>query len=222
MGAPIGFDSNFTAVYLVLEDFDNWGSSSVSIVNGGATTPILTFDTTGGALPTMLPGQNLNSIFGGKKAILNTVIVAGNDGFRKTGPGYLGLRQAAGAANNHTFTGDMRVEGGLLQLASQTVYTGQTVVSGGALMFIDSSNANAPATDMINSTSALVLGSNGSGGGTRGGGAIINSNKAATSKTSQTWSSTTLNEGVHLLRGTSNTNQNVTYNLGAVKRDWVR
>lgn len=219
LGAPVGLDSNLTAGHLVLEDYDNWGSSSVSIVNGGASTPVLTFDTTGGVIPTALTGQNLNSIFGGKKAILNTLIVAGNDGFRKTGPGYLGLRQVAGAANNHTFTGDMRIEGGILQLASQTVYAGQTVVSGGSTLFLDYSNANAPATNMINSASVLVLGSNGSGGITRGGGVLVNSNKAATSNASQTWASTTLNEGANVVRAASNTNQNVTYNLGAVTRN---
>src|SRR4030095_9916774 len=115
----------------------------------------------------------------------------GTQGLRKTGPGYLGLRQAA--SSPHTFTGDLRIEGGVLQLASQNVYAGNTVVSGGSTLFMDFANANAPTTNPINFLSPLVLGSNGSGGINRGAGVIANSLKAATSTVTQQWASTTLN-----------------------------
>jgi autotransporter-associated beta strand protein/T5SS/PEP-CTERM-associated repeat protein len=216
IGANVTLDGARTAGNILMEDLDNLGSASVSILNNG-TVQTLTLQTTAG-IPTVLVGQNLNGIVGGKKAILNTNIVAGTQGLRKTGPGYLGLRQA-NAASPHTFTGDLRIEGGLLQLASQTVYTGNTVVSGGATLFMDFANANAPATNPISNLSPLVLGSNGSGGITRGGSVIVNSFKAAPSAQSQTWASTTLNEGTHQFRLVSANTQDLTYTLGAVTRN---
>jgi autotransporter-associated beta strand protein len=216
-GSNINLDGARTVGNILMEDLDNLGSASVSILNNGSTQT-LTFQTTAG-IPTVLVGQNLNGIVGGKKAILNTVIVAGTQGLRKTGPGYLGLRQAAGAASSHTFTGDLRIEGGLLQLASQNAYAGNTVVSGGATLFMDFANANAPAANPINIASPLVLGSNGSSGITRGGSVIVNSLKTAPSAASQTWAGTTLNEGTHQFRLVSANTQDLTYTLGAVTRN---
>ena len=217
IGSGIVLDGPRTVGNVLFEDLDNYGSSSISVINNGASQT-LTLDTMIG-VPTILAGPNISAIAAGKKAIFNTVIVAGTDGLRKTGPGFFGLRQASGVANNHTFTGDLRVEGGLLQLASQTVYAGTTLVSGGSTLFMDFANGNAPVTNLINIASPLVLGSNGGGGATRGGGVVVNSVKAATSNAAQTWSGTTLNEGTHQFRLVSGTNQNLTYTLGAVTRN---
>jgi autotransporter-associated beta strand protein len=219
VGSNITLDGARTVGNILMEDLDNFGSASVSVVSPASPTPTqtLNFATTSG-VPTVLVGQNLNAILNGKKAILNTVIVAGTQGLRKTGPGFLGLRQA-NATSPHTFTGDLRIEGGLLQLASQTVYAGNTVVSGGSTLFMDFANANAPTTNPINVASPLVLGSDGSGGITRGAAVIANSLKTATSAASQQWASTTLNEGTHQIRLVSNTNQDLSYTLGAVTRN---
>jgi fibronectin-binding autotransporter adhesin len=223
IGSTIFLEANRTIGHIIMEDIDELNSDSVSVASpstaGGfsanVTTNVLTLDTSVGT-PTVLVGQNLNSV-GGKKGII-AVLVAGNDGLRKTGPGFLALRIPA-AGQVHSFTGNFLIDGGYVELSSATAYTGNTAVRGGSFLGLNFSNANAPVTNLINPASPLVLGSDGTDGGVRGSGVVWNNNKAATTSSAQTWASTTLNEGTHEIRAVTNTNINQAYTLGAITRN---
>lgn len=214
-GANVQLDTSRTQGHLIFEDLDNYGSSSIGMQNPTAAATTLTLQTTTG-VPSVLVGQNINSVVGGKKAIIPNTI--DGTGWRKTGPGYLGVR-AFNASTSHPWSGDFLIEGGLLELSAQTTYAGTTAVRGGSTLFLSFSQANCPATNPISTSSVLSLGSDGSGGAVRGGGVVVNNNKAATSNAAQTFASTTINEGVHEIRAVTAANQNMAYTLGAVTRN---
>ncbi len=128
--------------------------------------------------------------------------------FTKDGTNTLTLNGA------NTFTGSLRALGGTLSLGGTNAYTGTSTVSGGTLLLDFNAGAGAPLANIINSSSALVL------GGVRGGGTVTANGKAGAS-TSQTFNGTTLDTGASTLNITNGNTANTRtlVNLGAISRN---
>jgi fibronectin-binding autotransporter adhesin len=114
----------------------------------------------------------------------------------------------------NTFTGNLRVIGGTLSLGGSNAYTGTTTASGGTLQ-LNFNTGTAPLTDIINSSSTLVL------GGVRGGGAVTASGKnLANAVNSQTFSGLTINAGASTLNISNGISSGKTLvALGAITRN---
>lgn len=116
----------------------------------------------------------------------------------------------------NTFSGSLLVEAGTLNLTGSNTYTGTTTASGGTLgLNFNSGTAAVPTSNIVNSSSALVL------GGVRGGGTVTVTGKGGAS-VSQSFNGTTINAGASTLNinngATANTTRTLV-NLGAITRN---
>lgn len=146
----------------------------------------------------------------GSSSISGAVGSTGSVVFVKSGTN--GTLTLSGA---NTFSGSLLVEAGTLNLTGSNAYTGTTTASGGTLgLNFNSGTAAVPTSNIVNASSALVL------GGVRGGGTVTVTGKAGAS-VSQSFNGTTLNSGASTLNivngATANTRTLV--NLGAITRN---
>lgn len=203
------FDTNRTLGHIVFEDVAGYGGATIGY-NNPAAPATLTLATTGATVPTLVGGQVLNSQLGGKKIVMNQGL-AGTQGFRKLGPGYLSLR---GPVAQNTLSGTVITEAGQLTVRSQLPSVSALVARNGGSVELELGAAGVGSINRFPATATLTL------GGPDGGGMVYNTAATAPSAHAQSFNGVTLGGGANEIRavigGTAPNFQDMTYNLGTV------
>ena len=218
-GSNITLDGPRTIGRLRFGDLDGYGSASIGLFNPPAPEPESTLTLSApGSAPVIEVDLSLNNAAGGKKAVIG-VPLAGSQGLRKSGHGYLALRAA------NAFSGSLTIDGGELELRGPaagpaTIHTGSTTVSGGARLVLDfggKGGLNSQA-NLLDPAAPLVL------GGPAGSGIITNTARptgTSNQSFSQTFGGVTLLAGAHSIApvvANGGSGQNTTWTLGALAR----